>query len=195
MRVLSAALLLSYPIAGLGKPSAAPAVRPPRRQRVVEPMPQSNAEFAELMSRISFSNQTLIDYFFPLQPRPMDVQFNYWPHTSQCRTAVCWSRHVVGSLDSEVNPHPPGCEIHTGTSSMHREMKMQVPCEVKLKKARCMSGSGKPCLGSSTSPGTVLASIALARAGGITHIIEEGRENGLTARASQPVCGRPTPPK
>ena len=40
---------------------------------------------------------------------------------------------------------------------------------------------GKPCLYSDMNPGTTLATIALMRDLGVDHIIEEGREGGLSA--------------
>merc|ERR1719198_1555347 len=45
----------------------------------------------------------------------------------------------------------------------------------------CITGSGKPCLYTHMSPVKLLAVIATARAAGVTHIVEEGREGGLSA--------------
>mmetsp|Transcript_14544 Transcript_14544/g.37686 ORF Transcript_14544/g.37686 Transcript_14544/m.37686 type:complete len:332 (+) Transcript_14544:94-1089(+) len=152
--------------------------------RHIEPLPTTNAEFAQLMARISYTNQTLLDYFFPAKPEPNAVWKNYWTQTAECHMRPCWCMHVSGSRDRTVNPDPPACEGGMSGDLMKRQGTMtKSNCHKRAmaRKCHCLTGSGKPCLATSMNPGTLVSAIALMRAGGINHIIEEGRENGLTA--------------
>ena len=77
----------------------------------IEPVPTTNEEFAQMMGRISYKNQTLLDYFFPANPIPSKVEQNFWPSTQNCHMRPCWCMHVRGSLDKAVNPNPEACEV------------------------------------------------------------------------------------
>ena len=147
--------------------------------------PKTRDEFAQLMANISYTNTTLLNYFFPAEPppQPPDVQQTWWVRTPKCvRSRSCWCVHVTGSRDKTVNPNPRACEWTKGNSLMTRSMNLGT-CAYRgsRRNCTCTTGAGEPCLSSNMNPGTVVSNIALAREGGVNHIIEEGREGGLTA--------------
>lgn len=147
--------------------------------------PKTRHEFAQLMADISYTNETLLGYFFPAEPppQPPDVQQTWWVQTPKCkRSQTCWCVHVTGSRDKTVNPNPRACEWTKGKSLMTRSMDLG-KCNYRGSRhnCSCTTGAGEPCLSSNMNPGTIVSNIALARRGGVKHIIEEGREGGLTA--------------
>ena len=148
--------------------------------------PKTRHEFAQLMAGISYTNETLLDYFFPVKPpqQPPDVQQTWWVQTPKCkRSQTCWCVHVTGSRDKTVNPNPRSCEVTKGSSLMTRQMGLGACHKAwgSRRNCSCTTGAGEPCLSSNMNPGTIVSNIALAREGGVKHIIEEGREGGLTA--------------
>ena len=151
------------------------------------PHPKTRQEFAQLMAGISYTNETLLDYFFPAEPPPQspDVQQTWWVQTPKCkRSKACWCVHVTGSRDKTVNPNPRACEVTKGKSLMTRSMDLgecHQAGRVGRRNCSCTTGAGEPCLSSNMNPGTIVSNIALARQYGVNHIIEEGREGGLTA--------------
>ena len=147
--------------------------------------PATKVELDTLVGHASQRNHTLWRYFFP-EPgnrSSIDVHANWLPHTSQCvHSSECWCGHVNGSKHRGTNPHPTECEAGLTGSKMSMVLRTAncVPSKLQ-RKCHCITGRGQPCLYSDMNPGTTLATIALMRAAGIDHIIEEGREGGLSA--------------
>ena len=67
---------------------------------------------------------------------------------------------------------------HAENMSNHSQM---AACWQLNSACPCWTGRGKPCLYSWMSAATTVAALAIMRAAGIRHIIEEGREGGLSA--------------
>ena len=146
------------------------------------PGPSSKSDFARLSASACSQNSSLVHYFFPKRLHG-NVHDSWQAQTSQCRTSTnCYCRHVKGSRDKEINPNPEYCEIFTSNDVMKRRI-LKVNCTQRMLhcKQSCTTGSGRPCLYSNMAPGTNLAVVALARAAGVNHIIEEGRQGGLSA--------------
>ena len=151
-------------------------------------VPQSQEEFARLVDNLAYQNQSLLDYFLydKIDPTPAAVRKNYWRYTAKCiHSENCWCFHVIGSRDKSINPHPERCEAGAFVPMMQRKLTMtREACHtgrVSRAKCPCITGSGRPCLHTQMNAGTMIATIALARAAGVNHIVEEGREGGLTA--------------
>ena len=155
--------------------------------------PRDNAHFARLVERTCMSNSTLVDYFFPPGARVPSATQNWVAHTAHCNHSHnCYCGHVRGSRDKLLNPIEKlleadrtvggACES-TGSMDLMKRVISRATCRpLKLRKrCRCWTGHGKPCLYSDMKPPTSIAIIALARAAGVDHIIEEGREGGLSA--------------
>ena len=139
------------------------------------------------------SNKTLVDYFFPSGERVPSVVQNWQPHTAHCNHSHnCYCGHVRGSRDKLLNPMEQllerdrkfggACET-TGSANLMQRIISRATCTPRLlrKRCRCWTGHGKPCLYSDMKPPTSIAIISIARAAGVNHIIEEGREGGLSA--------------
>merc|ERR1719281_1568642 len=112
-----------------------------------------------------------------------DLQTN-WVPLWNCKTSHnCWCEHVKGDADKDVNPDGwKQCEV-TIIENGWRTQKLTECPHLKNKSCDCYTSDSdtKPCLYGHMSPGKLLYVIALARAAGATHIIEEGREGGLSA--------------
>ena len=154
--------------------------------------PRSKEHFARIVDRVCLSNNTLLDYFFP-STRTTNVRNNWVSHTEQCvRSKHCYCSHVRGSKDKETNPPEKllerdrlfggACES-TGSMNLMKRIISRSSCTKKLlaKTCSCWTGRGSPCLYSDMKPPTSIVLISLARAAGVDHIIEEGREGGLSA--------------
>ena len=140
------------------------------------------------MDKLIYRNQSLLKYFLydGIAPTPAAVWKNYWKHTATCvQSENCWCFHVIGSRDKGINPSPEKCEAGAFVPMMQRKLTMtREACHtgrVSRAKCPCITGSGKPCLHTQMNAGTMVATISLARAAGVNHIVEEGREGGLTA--------------
>jgi len=108
------------------------------------------------------------------------------------RSKNCYCSHVRGSKDKETNPPEKllerdrlfggACES-TGSMNLMKRIISRSSCTKKLlaKTCSCWTGRGSPCLYSDMKPPTSIVLISLARAAGVNHIIEEGREGGLSA--------------
>lgn len=132
-------------------------------------------------------NDSSLHYFFPKKPL-YDVTHNWIPRTSKCRkSSNCWCYFVHGSQDKDTNPRGSDiCEARPtwtafgyhglGTISNCTESERTKPCHEK-----CTSGKGSPCLYTMMGPAKLLSLVAIARAAGVTHIVEEGRAGGLSA--------------
>lgn len=116
------------------------------------PPPTTNLAFDVLAQRVAYSNQTLLDYFFPQAPRAADVQHSWWPHTRHCGQAQCYCVHVTGPSDPRINPSPAKCEGVAGRRGgslgplMKRDMVMSAAyCTPEALKPRCpcVTGSGR----------------------------------------------------
>ena len=147
--------------------------------------PTTNEELARVAARASHRNQTLWRYFFPDGPPSNDVHQNWRPHSSQCvKSNDCWCGHVSGSRHRGTNPHPQACEAGITApkmSSTARFYTASCPPSKLRRRCGCTTGMGKPCLYSDMNPATSLTTIALMHELGVDHIIEEGREGGLSA--------------
>ena len=151
--------------------------------------PQSKEELSSLVADIIMENKTLIDYFFPANGTAYvpDARVNWRRHTEHCHVLQtgCYCGHVLGSKVKALNRIAPGseaCEILTSHNLFKRKM-LRANCSRAFlaKSCPCITGMGEPCLYSDMTPTTTIAMISLARAAGINHIIEEGREGGLSA--------------
>ena len=175
------------------------------------PPPRSKNEFEQLAHRESFRNETLLDYFFPRTrsadaqkmsyffPRPtnaqlqnlsVDVRRRYSRILPGCvQSSNCYCVHVRGSRDKGANPNPQWCEggimgasalwstygiSKTGSLNRCTQEMLTATC-------KCTTGRGAPCLYATLNTGAQVSAIALARAAGVDHIIEEGREGGMSA--------------
>ena len=169
------------------------------------PPPTSKQEFAALMARECAANATLLDYFFPASNAraravgagstasrsDVDVRVSYAPRSSGCvRSTNCYCVHVKGGRDKSVNPNAEWCESGVmGVRDIWRVFGMSqtasvVKCtrEMLSKSCNCTTGLGmRPCLYATMASGTYVATMALARAAGVDHIIEEGREGVYVA--------------
>ena len=142
------------------------------------------------------ANSTLFEYMMPDLPTK-DVRKNWVPYLRRCVLSNnCWCYHVAGSQDATVNPRGSDyCEVTTQTLSRYdrnfQRMRVQ-NCTQRYafehpKKGRnacrmpCTTGRGKPCLYGLLPPAKMLSLLAVARAAGVTHIVEEGREGGISA--------------
>ncbi|KAL3907132.1 MAG: hypothetical protein SGPRY_010289 [Prymnesium sp.] len=160
---------------------------------VREPAPRTKQALADLAKRSSSANLTLFNYFFPAHPT-VDVYQNYVEKTKHCIASTnCYCGHVQGGMDKTSNP-PSGlvgkeaCEHAQpfNKKTFANRTISRVACtwgflNRTCSRHVCITGRGKPCLYSHMEPSTMVAIIALARAAGIRHIIEEGREGGLSA--------------
>ena len=173
--------------------SAAPASSPTAhrsRRPPQEPPPTSSGEFAALVPTWWRKNATLYDYYLGVggDGRRLDVTKHWAPQTEHCvHSDNCYCYHVKGSQDKTYNPHGSDyCErLHDPKGrAEYRQLKisnctkreLRLPC-----KTTCTVGRDKPCLHTLMGPAKQLSLFAIARAAGITHVVEEGREGGLTA--------------
>ena len=175
------------------------------------PPPRSRKEFEQLAHLESFRNETLLEYFFPRTdsanaqkvsyffPRPtneqlsnlsVDVRRRYSRILPGCaQSSNCYCVHVQGSRDKGANPNPQWCEGGIlGTKDLWSTYGISKTstagrCTPEMLKAtcRCTTGMGRPCLYATLNTGAQVSAIALARAAGVDHIIEEGREGGMSA--------------
>ena len=160
--------------------------------------PASSMEFAEAMPKWVRANRTLFEYMLPEQPT-RDVRKNWVPYLRRCVLSDnCWCYHVAGSQDATVNPRGSDyCELTTHTTGRFdrnfQRMRV-VNCTERYMHAKdpstrarntcrmpCTTGRGKPCLYGLLPPAKMLSLLAVARAAGVTHIVEEGREGGLSS--------------
>lgn len=154
--------------------------------------PRTNEHFAHLVDRVSTSNASLLEYFYP-SLRTNDVRKNWVTHTEQCVFSPdCYCGHVRGSHDKTSNPIEKllerdrtvggACES-TGSHNLMKRIISRTSCSRRFleKSCSCWTGRGQPCLYSDMKPPTSVTLIAVARAAGVNHIIEEGREGGLSA--------------
>jgi hypothetical protein len=152
------------------------------------PPPPNKQAFSSLVGEVSIANNTLVEYFFkPDGAYVPDVRVNWRLHTEHCQHSKngCYCGHVLGSKVRALNRIAPGtvaCEAISSPNLMKRKL-LRVPCSATFlaKGCPCVTGMGKPCLYSDMAPATTIAMISVARAAGVHHIIEEGREGGLSA--------------
>ena len=157
-----------------------------------KPPPRTTEHFARLVDRICMSNTTLLDYFFPAARTPRAVD-NWVTHTEKCvYSHDCYCGHVRGSKDKSSNPIDNllkldrtvggACESTGARNLMKRTIQRTTCTPAKLAKVcNCWTGRGSPCLYSDMKPPTSITIMSVARAAGVDHIIEEGREGGLSA--------------
>jgi hypothetical protein len=131
---------------------------------------------AMMMVNMAARNQTLLDWVYPSQAAlTKDFRCNWVPFTEGCTIATdCYCHHVEGDMSRAVNPDGwKKCARLSSIGSCHPEGKA----------CNCLHGRQRntPCLFSDMRPTKILAAITVARAAGITHIIEEGRYGGLSA--------------
>ena len=131
---------------------------------------------AMMMVNMAARNQTLLDWVYPSQAAlTKDFRRNWVPFTDGCAVATdCYCHHVEGDMSRAVNPNGwKKCAHLSSIGSCHPEGKA----------CNCLHGRQRntPCLFSDMRPTKILAAITVARAAGITHIIEEGRYGGLSA--------------
>ena len=151
--------------------------------------PPTKELLSSLVADISMENKTLVEYFFPANGRSYvpDVRVNWRRHTEHCHYLKngCYCGHVLGSRVKALNRIVPGseaCESLSSNNLMKRKMLLANCSRAFLAKScKCISGMGEPCLYSDMAPTTTMTMISLARAAGVNHIIEEGREGGLSA--------------
>ena len=156
------------------------------------PPPQTEPEFARLFAEgVLHINETLLNYFVPpVGQITTDIRRNWLPWTDKCVAhSDCWCFHVKGSPSKAENPDGwKQCEklrmMNLGHGKRDKEHSLGV-CNSKYERTcsyPCVSGkNGAPCLFSEMAPVKLLAVIMVARAAGVTHIIEEGRKGGLSA--------------
>ena len=155
--------------------------------------PRSNAHFARMVEHTCTSNETLMRYFFPEGERSASIQQNWQQKTDQCvRSDNCYCGHVRGSKDKQSNPVDEllrrdrtvggACES-TGSQNLMKRLISRTSCTKRFlaKRCKCWTGRGNPCLYSDMKPATSIVLMAVAREAGVDHIIEEGREGGLSA--------------
>jgi hypothetical protein len=158
----------------------------------IKPAPRTSEQFANMMDHVSMNNATLLQYFFR-QTRTPNVRDNWVPHTEKCIWSTnCYCGHVRGSRDKQFNPVDQmlerdrttggACEKTGGRNKMTRIISRTSCSKAFLNKnCSCWTGRGGPCLHSDMKAPTAVALISIARAAGVDHIIEEGREGGLSA--------------
>ncbi len=156
------------------------------------PAPRSKEHFTRLVDRTCLSNSTLLDYFFP-STRTRNTRDNWVSHTEHCvMSHRCYCSHVRGSKDKDSNPPEKLLEMDrrvggacesTGSANLMKRRITRATCTKRLlaKTCSCWTGRGAPCLYSDMKPPTSVVLISIARAAGVDHIIEEGREGGLSA--------------
>ena len=140
-------------------------------------------KFARALQVVIESNRTLKAYFHP-DVFTSDLEHNWMPFTSKCQfSANCHCVHAAGeSLDKIDNPSPKDCEKRRRGGSGNFTV---AGCKKKpvrgAKTCECYTGHGQPCLFGHMSPTKVMLAIAAARVSGVTTIIEEGREGGISS--------------
>ena len=111
-----------------------------------------------------------------------DYRRRFQPHAAEChRSSNCYCVHVTGSRDRKKNPKPARCEGGASGPMMQRNMRISPRCAPWQLGLKCSCWTGDGCLYSSMSTGTTVSAISIARAAGVEHIIEEGREGGMSA--------------
>jgi hypothetical protein len=157
--------------------------------RPIHSPPPTKEALSSLVADIIMENKTLIEYFFPANGTTYvpDARVNWRRHTEHCHVLQtgCYCGHVLGSKVKALNRIAPGseaCESLTSHNLLKREM-LRANCSRTFlaKSCPCITGMGEPCLYSDMTPTTTIAMISLARAAGVNHIIEEGREGGLSS--------------
>lgn len=145
-----------------------------------EKAPDSSAALSSMLYKWATCNKTTYDFFLSTDGLTADLRKN-WVPLWNCQTSNnCWCSHVAGDLDKSVNPDGwKKCEV----GKLSHGSKVQECAWLRSKSCRCYTGRGEPCLFGHMSPGKLLYVIAVARASGATHLIEEGREGGLSAFA------------
>ena len=149
---------------------------------------EGDEKFATLLQGVIERNATLRRYFQP-QVFKKDLSKNWLPITSECQFSdQCHCGHVGGeSADASDNPSPTDCENTKSYGKLFkgRPSISKVSCESmglpKRPTCRCYTGHGQPCLFGHMSPTKLMLVIATAHASGVTTIIEEGREGGISA--------------
>lgn len=137
-------------------------------------------------------NKTLERYFYPDGPIVDDIKRNYNAFLRGCKAShKCHCAHVAGSMDKDVNPTPKAfanVADSVGASGMRtgKESKSTIKDGKGLvgkKDCSCFINpdASNPCLFSDMKPSKLLVIIALARARGVSHIVEAGRYGGLSA--------------
>lgn len=126
----------------------------------------------------TMADQALLEYMFPRFATP-DVNTNWVIHTDGCRVSEkCWCFHVIGSMEKARNPD--------GAKKCQEKIVEPHDC-TNIPQAKndcgCMISNTPEdvCLFGDMRPVKLVSLIALARAKGVTHIIEEGRYGGLSA--------------
>ena len=97
--------------------------------------------------------------------------------------------HVRGSQDKDVNPrgsdHCERLSPGVGKRSVMNRLQSQSNCSnigrQRSCKTSCLTGRGAPCLYTLMGAVKLFTIMSIARAAGVTHIVEEGREGGLSA--------------
>ena len=157
--------------------------------RPIHSPPPTKELLSSLVADITMENKTLVEYFFPAKGTAYipDVRVNWRRHTEHCHVLRngCYCGHVFGSKVKALNRIEPGskaCESLTSHNLLKRKM-LRANCSRSFlaRSCPCITGMGEPCLYSDMSPTTTITMISLARAAGVNHIIEEGREGGLSA--------------
>ncbi len=172
--------------------------------------PASSSEWSARMWGWSEANATLRNYFLPATSGQVtsDLRRNWVPATDGCRVSNnCYCFHVHGSLDKHENPNgAERCELWLGgkepwvgnCTAVERPVpnapapvldwmgrqNLNYPTETDPAcRAACFTGRDlvSSCLFGHMSPAKIFFTITAARAAGVTHIVEEGREGGLTA--------------
>ena len=163
--------------------------------------PRDSAEFAAKMPGWWQANSTLYEYFLPANPveGDRDVTRHWAPQIDGCvHSDDCFCYHVQGSQDKRSNPRgAEQCEVLSdpavkgkvggGPAKRNAAFRLLKIGNCTLREQRrpcsttCTVGRGKPCLHSLMGPAKLLSLMAIARAAGVTHIVEEGREGGLSA--------------
>jgi hypothetical protein len=155
----------------------------------------SSRTFDSLVHDWARSDQTILDYLLPVGRASKEIGRNWAPRAGSCVfSSNCWCYFVVGSQDKGVNPRGSDrCENRTGyradgsrdTSLGYHEGSVLQNCTAgeqwKPCRAKCTTGRGSACLYTMMRPAKLLSVIAIARAAGVTHIVEEGRAGGLSA--------------
>lgn len=150
--------------------------------------PTTSRHLSSLVLKHVHDNTTLLRYFFPEKP-VHDVHANWVGNAGKCVVSQnCWCTFVQGSQDKDVNPNGGDrCETvdrlgHNATHTTIKSGRMGKCSQHHLRcRTTCFTGKGAPCLYTMMAPTKLLSVIALARAAGVTHIVEEGRAGGLSA--------------
>lgn len=145
--------------------------------------PQGHQAFSRLMLDAVGSNETLLRYALPRASTIVnDVQRNWVLHTATCEVATdCYCYHVQGDMSRKHNPNGwQRCAPKFVTMNCSDEALQAAGLKRFGGGKNCCCLRGPLCMFTDMRPIKILAAIAVARAAGVTRIVEEGRFGALS---------------